>query len=60
MEAARLALEYVKAFLTPAPLTAGIVLFLLVKYREAIGNFFRLLAAQVEFRRKIDTGARMS
>jgi hypothetical protein len=60
MEVAQLALEYVKAFLTPAPLAAGVVLFLLVKYREAIGNFFRLLAAQGEFRRKVDTGARMS
>jgi hypothetical protein len=60
MEVARLALEYVKAFLTPAPLAAGIVVFLLVNYREAIGNVFRLLAAQGEFRRKIDRGARLS
>lgn len=54
MEAARLALEYLKAFLTPAPLAAGIVLFLLVKYREAIGNTFRLIADRAEFQQKID------
>jgi len=60
MEAARLALEYLKAFLTPAPLAAGIVLFLLWKYREAIDGVIQLLASQSEFRRKLDTGAQMN
>jgi hypothetical protein len=54
MEVGRLALDYVKAFLTPAPLAAGIVLFILLKYRQAIGNLFQLLASQSEHRRKVE------
>ena len=54
MEVARLALEYLKAFLTPAPLAAGIVLFILLKYRTAIGNVLQLLAQQSEHRRKVE------
>jgi hypothetical protein len=54
MEVARLALDYVNAFLTPAPLAAGIVLFILLKYRTAIGNVLQLLAQQSEHRRKVE------
>lgn len=54
MEVARLALDYLNAFLTPAPLAAGLVLFLLLKYREAIGNTFSLLANRAEFQHKLD------
>jgi hypothetical protein len=51
---ARLALDYLKAFLTPAPLAAGVVLFILLKYRQAIGDIFQLLANQSEHRRKVE------
>ncbi len=59
MEVAKLALEYVKAFLTPAPLAAAIVLFLLVKYREAIGHTLRLVANRAEIQQKIDGGTEL-
>ena len=54
LEVGRLALDYLNAFLTPAPLAAGIVLFILLKYRQAIGNVFQVLAQQSEHRRKVE------
>jgi hypothetical protein len=60
LEAARLALDYLNAFLTPAPLAAGIVLFILLKYRQAIGNLFQILANQSEFRRIHDSSVQIN
>jgi hypothetical protein len=46
--------EILKVLLSPAPLGAGIVLFLLLQYRQAIGNVLQLLAGQSEHRRKVE------
>jgi len=46
--------EILKVILSPAPLAAGIVLFILLKYRQAIGNVLQVLASQSEHRRKVE------
>ena len=48
-------MEVLKVLLSPAPLAAGIVLFTLLKYCEAVGNLFQLLANQRQFRRVHDS-----
>jgi len=47
--------EILKVLLSPAPLAAGIIFFLLLKYRQAIGNVLQLLAQQSEHRRKVES-----
>lgn len=44
--------EIPKILFSPAPLAAGIVLFILLKYRTAIGHVLQLLGQESEFLRK--------
>jgi len=46
--------ETLKVLLSPAPLAAGIVLFILLKYRKAIGSVLQLLAEKSEPHRKVE------